>query len=85
MPIIGPIISGLVGLIPNCAGSVILTKLYLENMISIGSMIGGLLVGSGIGILILFRVNKNVKENFKILGLLYVIGVVCGIVIDLIL
>lgn len=85
MPIIGPIIAGIVGLIPNCAGSVILTQLYLQNVISIGSMIGGLLVGSGIGILILFRVNKNVKENLKILGLLYAIGVVCGIVIDLII
>lgn len=85
MPIIGPIIAGIVGLIPNCAGSVILTQLYLENVISIGSMIGGLLVGSGIGILILFRVNKNLKENLKILGLLYAIGVVCGIVIDLII
>lgn len=85
MPIIGPIIAGIVGLIPNCAGSVILTQLYLENIISIGSMIGGLLVGSGIGILILFRVNKNVKENLKILGLLYAIGVICGIVIDLII
>ena len=85
MPIIGPIIAGIVGLIPNCAGSVILTQLYLENIISIGSMIGGLLVGSGIGILILFRVNKNVKENLKILGLLYTIGVICGIAIDLII
>lgn len=85
MPIIGPIIAGIVGLIPNCAGSVILTQLYLENVISIGSMIGGLLVGSGIGILVLFRVNKNMKENLKILGLLYAIGVVCGIVIDLII
>lgn len=85
MPIIGPIIAGIVGLIPNCAGSVILTQLYLENVISIGSMIGGLLVSSGIGILVLFRVNKNIKENLKILGLLYVIGVVCGIMIDLII
>lgn len=85
MPIIGPIIAGIVGLIPNCAGSVILTQLYLENVITIGSMIGGLLVGSGIGILVLFRVNKNVKENLKILGLLYVIGVVSGIIIDLIM
>lgn len=83
-PIIGPLIAGLVGLIPNCAGSVILTQLYLEQVISFGSMIGGLLVGSGIGILILFRVNKNMKENLKILGLLYLIGTICGIIIDLI-
>lgn len=85
MPIVGPIIAGLVGLIPNCAGSVILTQLYLEQVISFGSMIGGLLVGSGIGILVLFRVNKDMKENFKILGLLYLIGVICGIIIDLIM
>lgn len=84
-PIVGPIIAGIVGLIPNCAGSVILTKLYLEKVISFGSMIGGLLVGSGIGILVLFRVNKNIKENLKILGMLYVIGTLCGIIIDLII
>ena len=85
MPVVGPMIAGLLGLIPNCAGSVVLTQLYLEQVISLGSMIGGLLVGSGIGILILFRVNKDLKENLKILGLLYAIGVICGIIIDLII
>lgn len=85
MPIVGPVIAGLVGLIPNCAGSVILTQLYLEQVISFGSMIGGLLVGSGIGILVLFRVNKDLKDNLKILGLLYLIGVICGVIIDLII
>ena len=85
MPVIGPMIAGILGLIPNCAGSVVLTQLYLEQVISLGSMIGGLLVGSGIGVLILFRVNKNMKENLKILGLLYLIGVICGILIDLII
>lgn len=85
MPVVGPLISGIVGLIPNCAGSVILTQLYLSNVISLGSMIGGLLVGSGIGILVLFRVNKNLKENLKILGVLYAIGVISGILIDLII
>lgn len=84
MPVVGPIIAGILGLIPNCAGSVVLTQLYLQQVISLGSMIGGLLVGSGIGILVLFRVNKNLKENLKILGLLYAIGVICGIIIDLI-
>lgn len=83
--VIGPMIAGIVGLIPNCAGSVILTQLYLEQVISFGSMIGGLLVGSGIGILILFRINKDIKENVKILGLLYGIGVICGIIIDFIM
>ena len=84
MPIVGPVIAGIVGLIPNCAGSVIITQLYLSNVISFGSMIGGLLVGSGIGILVLFRVNKKLKENLKILATLYAIGVICGIVIDFI-
>lgn len=85
MPVVGPLIAGIVGLIPNCASSVILTQLYLQNVISVGSMIGGLLVGSGIGILILFRVNENIKENMKITGMLYLIGVVSGIIIDFII
>lgn len=84
MPVVGPMIAGFLGLIPNCAGSVILTQLYLEQVISFGSMIGGLLVGSGIGILVLFRVNKDMKDNLKILGLLYLIGIICGVAIDLI-
>ena len=85
IPVVGILISALVGLIPNCAGSVILTELYLSNLISMGSMIAGLLVGSGIGILILFRVNKHLKENLTITGILYFIGVISGIIIDLIL
>lgn len=85
MPVVGPLIAGIVGLIPNCASSVILTQLYLQNVISVGSMIGGLLVGSGIGILVLFRVNENFKENMKIIGILYLIGVLSGVIIDLIM
>lgn len=83
VPVLGPIISCLVGLIPNCASSVILTQVYLENIISMGSMIAGLLVNSGIGILVLFRVNKSKKENFTILGILYLVGVISGIILDI--
>ena len=83
VPVLGPVISSFVGLIPNCASSVILTQVYLENIISIGSMIAGLLVNSGIGILILFRVNKSRKENFTILGILYLVGVISGIILDI--
>ena len=83
VPVLGPVISSWIGLIPNCASSVILTQVYLENIISIGSMIAGLLVNSGIGILILFRVNKSKKENFTILGILYLVGVISGIILDI--
>lgn len=78
-------LSSLVGLIPNCAGSVIITELFLSNMISIGTLLAGLLTGSGIGLLVLFRVNKSLKENLTILGLLYFIGVIIGIIVDLII
>lgn len=83
IPIIGVMMAGLIGLIPNCAGSVIITELYLSHLISFGTMIAGLLVGSGIGILVLFKSNKHVKENLKIVGILYVVGIICGLIIDL--
>ena len=81
-PIIGPIIAGLIGLIPNCAASVILTQMYLENLISAATMMSGLLVGAGVGLAVLFKTNKGIKENLKIVGLLYVIGVISGIVLE---
>ncbi len=81
-PILGPILAGLVGLIPNCASSVILAELYLGNLISAGTMLAGLLVGAGIGLLVLFKENNKIKENIKIVSLLYVIGVAFGIVFE---
>ena len=83
-PILGPIIAGFIGLIPNCASSVILTQLYLQNVISSATMISGLLVGAGVGLAVLFKTNKGIKENLKITGLLYGIGVLSGIIIQLI-
>lgn len=82
--VLGPILSSLIGLIPNCASSVVITQLYLGNVISFGAMMSGLLTGSGVAILVLFKVNKNLKENLKILGLVYIIGVISGIIIELI-
>lgn len=82
-PVLGPIIAGVIGLIPNCASSVILTQLYLENIINVATMISGLLVGAGVGILILFRVNKPMKENIKIVVLLYLVGVIAGIMLQM--
>jgi hypothetical protein len=81
--ILGPIIAGIIGLIPNCAASVIIAQLYLENIISAATMISGLLVGAGVGLAVLFKVNKGIKENLKITGLLYGIGVLVGIGIQL--
>ena len=78
-------ISSLVGLIPNCAGSVIITEMYLSNMISVGTMLAGLLTGSGLGILLLFKTNKSLKENLIILSIIYFIGVCIGFLIDLII
>lgn len=84
-PVLGPVLAGIVGLIPNCASSVVITQLYLEGAMGLGAMMAGLLVGSGVGLLVLFRVNHDKKENFKILGLLYAIGIVAGIVMELVL
>ena len=83
-PVIGPIIASLVGLIPNCASSVIITQLYLADVLNFATMIAGLLVNTGVGLLILFRTNKDLKENIKIAILLFAIGIVCGIIFDLI-
>ena len=81
-PIFGPIIAGVIGLIPNCAASVILTQLYLENVITPATLISGLSVGAGVGLAVLFKTNKGVKENIKIVILLYAIGVIAGLIIQ---
>lgn len=85
IPVLGNLVASIIGVIPNCASSVILTQLYLQNIIPLGCLISGLLVNSGIGMLVLFKVNKNQKENIAILSILLIIGVISGIVIDLIL
>lgn len=84
-PVLGPVLAGIVGLIPNCAGSVVITQLYLEGAMGIGAAMAGLLAGTGVGLLVLLRVNHNRRENLKILGLLYTIGVLTGIVLGFIL
>lgn len=78
------ILTGIVGLVPNCAASVIITQLYLKQFISAGAMMAGLLVSAGVGVLVLFRTNRPLKQNVKITGLLYAIGVAAGLMIDLI-
>lgn len=82
--ILSPIITSVIGLIPNCASSILITELYIENIISFGSCISGLLTGSGLGLLVLFKQNKNLKENVLILIVLVIFASICGIVLNLI-
>ena len=81
--VFGSFITSLIGLIPNCGASVAITQLYLNNAISLGGLIGGLLTGSGIALVILFKQNKNLKENLTIISLVYFIGAICGLLIDI--
>lgn len=78
-----PFITSLVGLIPNCGASVALTELYLNGAITLGSSLAGLLTGSGVALLVLFKVNKDKLENIKIITLLYSIGVIVGMLVNL--
>lgn len=81
--IVGPFLASLIGLIPNCGASVAITSLYLNGVLAFSSLIAGLLTGSGVAILVLFRYNKNLKENISILTIIYLIGVLSGIIIEL--
>lgn len=82
--ILTPFIASLIGLIPNCASSVMISELYLNNLISLGTTLSGLLTGSGVAIMVLVRKNKNISENLFIIGLIYIIGVICGLLFNFI-
>lgn len=82
-PVLGQLIAGLIGMIPNCAGSVVITELFLEGGMSAGAMLSGLMVSAGVGVLVLFRMNRKWKENLWILGLLYAASVAFGCVAEL--
>ena len=83
VPVVAEMVSALVGLIPNCASSVVITELYLSGMISAGAMMSGLLVNAGVGILVLFRLNRDWRQNARIVGVLYGLGVFWGVVIQM--
>lgn len=72
--------SALVGLVPNCAASVVITQLYLEGVLGFAPLMSGTLVSAGVGFLVLFRTNHNARENAIILAMLYAVGVVWGFV-----
>lgn len=80
--IISHVIAGIIGLIPNCAASIVITELYISGIITFGTMMSGLLVGAGVGLLILYRVNEGTVRNLQITGILYLIGTFTGIILD---
>lgn len=82
-PLLGELISGLVGLIPNCASSVVITELYLSGVLSGGAMMAGLLVNAGVGIIVLFQANPSLKESCAITIMLYCMGVLSGFILNL--
>lgn len=79
----GILITSLIGLIPNCSTSILITELYVKGILSVGKLLSGLLVNAGVGLLILLRYNKNKKENLKIIIILLIIGNLVGLIFDL--
>lgn len=82
-PVAGTIITGIIGLIPNCAASVLVTQMYLEGLLTSGQLLSGLLVGAGVGLLVLVRTNNKKKENAQVIGTLLGLGIAWGILIDI--
>ncbi len=80
-----PVFAALVGLIPNCAASVILTQLYLGGAISFASVISGLCTGAGVGLAVLCKVNQDKWENVRVVGILVVIAVASGLFLELLM
>ena len=78
-----PVIAALVGFIPNCAASAVLTDLYMSGVVSFGALIAGLCTGAGVGLMVLFKTNKNYKQNFAIMGVLYAVAVASGLIIQM--
>ncbi|MDR0946992.1 MAG: arsenic efflux protein [Ruminococcus sp.] len=78
-----PVVTALVGFIPNCASSVLITELYIDGGLTFGSTVAGLCSGAGVGLLVLFKANKNLKANFCILGILFFTAVLSGTILDI--
>jgi hypothetical protein len=83
VPLLATILTGVIGLIPNCAASVVITQMYLEGLLTCGQLMSGLLVGAGVGLLVLFRTNNHHRENIAITGVLLMLGICWGILIDI--
>ena len=76
------LVSAIVGLIPNCAASVVIAELYEEGVLGAGAMFAGLLVSAGVGLLVLFRANRRPKQNLIIVAILLAVGVVAGFAVS---
>jgi len=83
-PVFGAALLALLGLIPNCSVSVILTQAFLSGIIGLGGLFAGLLANAGIGMLVLFRSNRDMRENFAVVGISYLFSALCGMLIGLI-
>lgn len=81
--ILQPFLAAIIGFIPNCAASVLLTELYLSGALSFAAVISGLCTNAGLGLIVLFRVNKNQRENLSIIGLLYLTAVISGLILSI--
>ena len=84
-PVVGALLLALLGLIPNCSVSVILTQAYISGIIGVGGLFAGLLSNAGIGMLVLFRTNRSMRENLSVVAISYVLSALSGILIGLIL
>ena len=78
-----PLLTALIGFIPNCAASVLITQLFIDGTLSFGSAVAGLCTGAGLGLIVLWRTNHRVKENLLIMAYLYVVSVVSGMVLNI--
>lgn len=85
MGLLQPMLTALVGLIPNCAASVLLAQLYMQGAITFGSLFAGLTAGAGVGLAVLWRVNPSWKQNLFMTGLLWGVGAAAGMVLQLII
>lgn len=83
MGVLQPMLTALVGLVPNCATSVLLAQLYMGGAISFGSLFAGLTAGAGVGLAVLWRVNPSWKQNLFMTGLLWALGAAAGMLLQI--